>query len=322
MNLTALARRLRVSPEELRQKLPELGFSVGRKAIKVDNRVAQRIMEAWGELKRRERLQQKIQEQKDREERRNQRRAEAAERPIAMPPIITVRDFASRLELPVPRVMQELMRNGILASLNERIDFDTAAIVAEDLGFLAVPETADGKASEETEGVDRVREVLEGESKENVTERAPVIVVMGHVDHGKTKLLDAIRSTDVVATESGGITQHIGAYQVERNDRKLTFIDTPGHEAFTVMRSRGAKVADIAIIVVAADDGVQPQTKEAINIVSSAGMPFIVALNKVDRAEANIERVKGELAELKTRSRGLGWKNRDGSYLCERRNRN
>jgi len=299
MNLTALARRLRVTPEELRHKLPELGFSLGRKAIKVDNRVAQQIMEAWGELKRRERLQQKMKEQQEREDRRKLRREGAAERPIPMPPIMTVRDFASSLGLPVPRVMQELMRNGILAALNERIDFDTAAIVAEDLGFLAVPEEISAESQVNDEAVDRVLEAFESESKENLTERAPVIVVMGHVDHGKTKLLDAIRSTDVVATESGGITQHIGAYQVERKNRALTFIDTPGHEAFTVMRSRGAKVADIAILVVAADDGVQPQTKEAINIARSAGLPFVVALNKIDRPEANIERVKGELAELK-----------------------
>lgn len=297
MNITELARRLRVSPEELRTKLPELGFSIGRRAIKVDNRVAQRIQEAWGEYRRKQRVAEKMEAQKEMAARREENRAAAEERPVPIPEIITVRDLASRIDTPVPRVMQELMRNGILAAVNERIDFDTASIIAEDLGFKAVPEDGSMQALEDGEGIDRIRESRE-ENKAALEERAPVIVVMGHVDHGKTRLLDAIRQTNVIDTEAGGITQHIGAYQVIRKDRELTFIDTPGHEAFTVMRSRGAKVADIAILVVAADDGVQPQTKEAIHIIQSAGIPFIVALNKIDRAEANIDRVKGELSEM------------------------
>src|SRR3990167_1153268 len=296
MNITELARRLRVRPDELLQKLPELGFAVGARAIKVDDRQAQKIMEAWAEMSRKERLARKVEMQKAHSGTRLEM-PEEDRKPVKIPAITTVRDFASLLDLSVPRVMQELMRNGILASINERIDFDTASILAEDLGFRA--EREEGTKEMDTEGVDKIRNRAEGENPEDLQRRPPVIVVMGHVDHGKTKLLDAIRQTNVIDTEAGGITQHIGAYQVERRNQPLTFIDTPGHEAFTVMRSRGAKVADIAILVVAADDGVQPQTKEAIDIIKSSGMPFLVALNKIDREEANVDRVKGELSELK-----------------------
>ncbi|MBI5369631.1 translation initiation factor IF-2 [Candidatus Uhrbacteria bacterium] len=294
MNITELARRLRVHPNLLRDKLPELGFSVGHKAIKIDNRQAQKIIEAWAEMSRKQRLAEKVEQQKSAAERRAQMKPEDL-KVVLVPSTITVRDFASRLELPVPRVMQELMHNGILAAINQKIDFDTASIIAEDLGFKATRE--ERGASEDTEGLEKIRERVEHADAEAMKPRAPVVVVMGHVDHGKTKLLDAIRQTNVVDTEAGGITQHIGAYQVVRKDKPITFIDTPGHEAFTVMRSRGAKVADIAILVVAADDGVQPQTKEAIDIIKSAGLPFLVALNKIDREQANIDKVKSELSE-------------------------
>ena len=155
------------------------------------------------------------------------------------------------------------------------------------------------------QGTDRLQEVL---SQEEGVARPPVVVVMGHVDHGKTKLLDAIRDTHVMESEAGGITQHIGAYQAVRKDQLITFIDTPGHEAFTVMRSRGAQVADIAILVVAADDGVQPQTREAIDIIRSAKLPMIVAINKVDKPEADVERVKRELSDLNLISEEWGGK--------------
>lgn len=295
MNITELARRLRVRPEELHNKLPELGFAVGKKALKIDNRQAQAITEAWNEMRRKERLADKVRDQKASAARRDL--PDAERKTITLPSVMTVRDFASAMDLPVPRVMQELMKNGILAAINERIDFDTASILAEDLGYKAVRQ--DGvTVAEDVEGLEKIRGRVEGEHQDNLVRRPPVIVVMGHVDHGKTRLLDAIRKTNVMDTEAGGITQHIGAYQVERNGKWLTFIDTPGHEAFTVMRSRGAKVADIAILVVAVDDGVQPQTKEAINIIKSAGLPFVVALNKIDRAEANIEKVKTQLSDL------------------------
>jgi len=308
MNITELARRLRVNPEEIRQKLPELGLSIGRRAIKIDNRQAQRIMEAWSEMRRRERLAQKVELQKASQVKRYHEDGE--EQPvIALPTVITVRDFASRLNLPVPRLMQELMKNGILASLNERIDFNTASIIAEDMGFKVEVEEKKLNQEDDTQSVDRIRAAVEDEKSEALEFRPPVIVVMGHVDHGKTKLLDAIRNTHVMESEAGGITQHIGAYQVVRKGQLMTFIDTPGHEAFTVMRSRGAKVADMAILVVAADDGVQPQTKEAVNIIKSAGIPFLVAINKIDREGANIDRVKGQLAELQITSEDWGGKN-------------
>ena len=311
MNITELARRLRVRPEELHEKLPLLGFAVGKKALKIDNRQAQAITEAWNEMRRKERLAEKVRDQKAQAARRDI--PDAERKPVTLPAVMTVRDFASAMDLPVPRVMQELMKNGILAAINERIDFDTASILAEDLGYKAVRQ--DGMTvMEDVEGLEKIRGRVEGEQKDNLVRRPPVIVVMGHVDHGKTRLLDAIRKTNVMDTEAGGITQHIGAYQVmhyPKGDassraseasrgipKLLTFIDTPGHEAFTVMRSRGAKVADIAILVVAVDDGVQPQTKEAINIIKSAGLPFVVALNKIDREEANIEKVKTQLSEL------------------------
>ncbi|HBL39395.1 TPA: translation initiation factor IF-2 [Candidatus Uhrbacteria bacterium] len=291
MNLTELARRLRTNPEELRLKLPELGFSVGKKAIKIDNRVASQIQEAWREMKRRERLEEKMAWQKAQGEKKDI----VKDKKVILPSVLSVREFAERLGLPIARVMQEMMRSGILASLNERIDFDTAAILAGDLGYeCAREEAAKGEEAQEKD-LERLEEVLALDK--GAAPRPPVVVVMGHVDHGKTKLLDAIRKTNVMDTETGGITQHIGAYTVAHQGKPITFIDTPGHEAFTVMRSRGAKVADIAILVIAADDGVQPQTREAIDIIQAAKMPFVVALNKMDMPGANKDRVLGELAE-------------------------
>ncbi|MDP2631513.1 MAG: translation initiation factor IF-2 [Candidatus Uhrbacteria bacterium] len=302
MNISELARKLRVPTEELRAKLPELGFDIGQKAIKIPDRDAGRIQYAWREMKNRQYLQKKMEDQKARAERKamvQEGTAETAELPATM----TVREFAEIINMPIAKVMQELMRAGILASLNERIDFDTASIISEDLGILAT--LAEGGKKADEEGLVKLEEVMKEGDGVGLEYRAPVIVVMGHVDHGKTKLLDAIRRTNVIDTESGGITQHIGAYQVihepkdvKAEKRALTFIDTPGHEAFTVMRSRGAKVADIAILVVAADDGVQPQTREAIDIIKASHLPYIVAINKIDKEEANIEKIKSQLAEL------------------------
>lgn len=295
MNISELARRLRVSTEELRSKLPELGFDIGNKAIKIPDRDSGAIMRAWQEMKKRQYLQKKMEEQKARAERKEKVKSGDAEH-IMIPATITVRDFATALNLPIAKVMQELMRNGVLASLNERIDFASASIIAEDLGFIAEEQTEN--KTTEVAGEHRLADVMNAEEKTDLVPRAPVIVVMGHVDHGKTMLLDTIRKTRVIDTEAGGITQHIGAYQAVRNGRALTFIDTPGHEAFTVMRSRGAKVADIAILVVAADDGIQPQTREVIDIIKASQLPFIVAINKIDKPEANLERVKSQLGEL------------------------
>ncbi|MFA4833774.1 MAG: translation initiation factor IF-2 [Patescibacteria group bacterium] len=290
MNVTELARILKVNPQELRDLLPQLGFHIGQKAIKIDNREAQKIIKEWPGLMRQLKREK---EAENKEEVIEEKKVEE-KKIVLVPNFIIVRDFAALAGLPVNKVLAELMKNGIFTSMNEKIDFDTAAIVGENLGLeIKFDERKEG---EEDNRENKLGEILGREEKKNLQNRAPVIVVMGHVDHGKTKLLDAIRKTDVVAGEAGGITQHIGAYQVMRKNRAITFIDTPGHEAFTAMRSRGARVADIAILVVAADDGVKPQTVEAFRIIEAAHIPFVVAINKVDKPEVDINKTKQELA--------------------------
>jgi len=293
MNISELARRLRTNPDELREKLPMLGFDIGRKAIKVDERLVPKIMAKWMEMTKLERLRQKYQQEEQIKE-----AAVARVKNVSLPTVVSVRDFAVKLGLPITIVISELMKNGILASVNERIDYATASIVAEDLGFEVAAEQED--AARESAGslsADQLKSILGQEDETKLRPRPPVVVVMGHVDHGKTALLDAIRKTNVLKTEAGGITQHIGAYQVEKKGQKITFIDTPGHEAFTVMRSRGARVADIAILVVAADDGVQPQTVEVIKIIDAAKLPYVVALNKIDKPNIDVQRIKTQLSE-------------------------
>ncbi|MBU1145939.1 translation initiation factor IF-2 [Patescibacteria group bacterium] len=295
MNITELARKLQITTQELKDVLPTLGFDIGQRAIKVDDRQAHKIIESWPALKK-EMEKRKAAELAKLTPEEEAGAATVEKVKVKLPQVITVRDFAARLNLPVTGVIKELMKNGILASLNERIDYETAAIVAEDMGFEV--EKVDEEKIEGDFVGDKVKELMGKDEKSTLKARPPVVVVMGHVDHGKTKLLDAIRKTHVMESEAGGITQHIGAYQATYKDRVLTFIDTPGHEAFTAMRSRGAKIADIAILVVAADDGVQPQTKEAIKIIEAAKIPFLVAINKIDKPEANIEKIKQELAAL------------------------
>jgi len=218
---------------------------------------------------------------------------------IELPSTLTVRELGHALGVSPIEVMKKLISLGIMANINQQIDYDTAAIVASEMGF----ETREEKPLEEAapeavaSALPNWRD-LKDERPEDLRPRPPVVTVMGHVDHGKTSLLDAMRNTNVVAGEAGGITQHIGAYQVELQGKKITFLDTPGHEAFTAMRARGAQATDIVILVVAADDGVQPQTKEAIAHAKAAQVPIVVALNKIDKPEANPEIVKQQLADL------------------------
>ncbi|MFH1947373.1 MAG: translation initiation factor IF-2 [Candidatus Magasanikbacteria bacterium] len=300
MNVTELARKLRVNTKEMLEILPQYGFDIGAKAIKIDNKVADQILRRWRYI-RKELDEKKRKEMEENKLKEKELRKESGES-VELPSLITVKDFASRLNLSVTQIITELMKNGILANQNQNIDYDTAAIMAEELGFT--PQKEAGGILDEAKEAANEQALEEALSNTGVGEdRSPVIVVMGHVDHGKTRLLDAIRKTNVIDTESGGITQHIGAYQTiwkdpkSSDERLLTFIDTPGHEAFTVMRSRGAKVADIAIMIVAADDGVKPQTEEVINIIKAAKLPFVVAINKMDKEGADPQRVRTELSQ-------------------------
>ncbi|SJZ34524.1 translation initiation factor IF-2 [Garciella nitratireducens] len=209
---------------------------------------------------------------------------------IKLPPSIKVGEFSDKISRPPSEVIKKLMLLGIMATINQEIDFDSASMIAEEFGYIAIED------KENNHQEDFI--VQEKEDKpEDLVKRPPVITVMGHVDHGKTSLLDAIRKTKITQKEAGGITQHIGAYMVNINGEKITFLDTPGHEAFTAMRSRGASITDIAVLVVAADDGVMPQTVEAINHAKAANVPIIVAINKIDKSTASPDKIKQELTE-------------------------
>lgn len=230
---------------------------------------------------------------------------------VNLPETLTVKRFSELLDLPISTVITELMKNKIMASINDEIDYETASIIAQDLGFETKKDLTIG--DEESLSLEKLIEICaqEKESGKNLQTRPPVVTILGHVDHGKTTLLDTIRKTSVAAAEVGGITQHISAYQVKKRGQFITFIDTPGHEAFSAMRERGVTLADIAILVVAADDGVRPQTEEVIKYLKEKKLPVIVAITKIDKPETNIPRVKQELAERDILIEEWG-----GKFLC------
>ncbi len=299
MNVSELARQLRINTVDLLELLPHYGFDIGKKAIKIDDKTAQQVMHKWRFIKRdlEEKKRKEVEEKKLKERELRKQMGQT----VTLPPRLMVREFAELLSMPSSQIIMELMKNGILANQNQDIDYDTAAILAEDLGFSVKRQEGDivSEHKEAARVEDLATTLAQGK---DMKPRAPVIVVMGHVDHGKTKLLDTIRKTHIIDTEAGGITQHVGAYQTvwkdpkTKEERSLTFIDTPGHEAFSMMRSRGARVADIGILVVAADDSVKPQTIEAINIIKAAKLPFVVAINKIDKPGADIQKTKNDLS--------------------------
>ena len=295
MKVQELAKTLKQSPRDLMKFLEDMNIRVKSPNAKLDPQTTQTVRELY-------------------EEKREQEREQAAEKEVRTVQVdfdsITVSEFAKQLDVSVPEIMKALLMKGLMLNLNSTIEFNVAKDIAEGLSITLESSNvseADKHASIR-DHLDRIEEHDLDQHMDRLVERPPVITIMGHVDHGKTLLLDTIRKANVVASESGGITQHIGAYQVSSGDRLFTFLDTPGHAAFTALRARGAQVTDITILVVAADEGLKPQTIEALDHAKAAKVPIIVAINKMDKPEANVDRVKQQLAEHDLLSEDWGGK--------------
>lgn len=275
IKLQDLATELRLTESELMQTLSTTGIKVPPGVKRIPDKDAGRLRSFVLDQRRRSAKKQEL---------------------IKLPSVVTVRELSDKLALPVGEIIGTLLKNGLAVTLNEHVDYETAAIVASDLGYQTEEDVA--ATEESTLTPEKLWEILKKEEKERQQPRPPVVTIMGHVDHGKTTLLDAIRKTSVAATEAGGITQRVSSYQARAKGKLITFIDTPGHEVFHFMRKRSASIGDIAILVVAADEGVKEQTVEALRHAQEAEIPIIVAFTKADKPEANLERVKGQIADL------------------------